>query len=61
MVALRLAPSRLAIFDTSPDEAGRAAHLAGQVAAALVEQAPELRAAAPRIEKLSVLADKLPG
>jgi quinol monooxygenase YgiN len=59
--ALRLAPSRFAIFDTFPDEAGRAAHLAGQVAAALVEQAPELLAAAPRIEKLDVLADKLPG
>lgn len=59
--ALRLAPARFAIFDTFPDEAGRAAHLAGQVAAALVEQAPELLAAAPRIEKLDVLADKLPG
>jgi quinol monooxygenase YgiN len=59
--ALRLAPSRFAIFDTFPDEAGRDAHLAGQVAAALMEQAPELLAAAPRIEKLDVLADKLPG
>ena len=29
--ALRLAPSRFAIFDTFPDEAGRDAHLAGQV------------------------------
>jgi quinol monooxygenase YgiN len=56
---LRLGPSRFAIFDTFPDEAGRDAHLAGQVAAALMEQAPELLATAPRIEKLDVLADKL--
>jgi quinol monooxygenase YgiN len=58
--ALRFAPSRFAIFDIFPDEAGRDAHLAGQVAASLMDQAPELLAAAPRIEKLDVLADKLP-
>lgn len=58
--ALRLAPSRFAIFDTFPNEAGRDAHLAGQVAAALMEQAPELLAAAPSIEKVDVLAEKLP-
>jgi quinol monooxygenase YgiN len=57
--ALRLAPSRFAIFDAFRDEAGRDAHLAGQVAAALMEQAPSLFASAPRIEKLDVLADKL--
>ena len=54
------APSRFAIFDIFPDEAGRDAHLAGRVAAALMEQAPELLAAAPMIEKLDVLATKLP-
>jgi quinol monooxygenase YgiN len=58
--ALRSAPSRFAIFDVFPDEAGRDAHLAGQVAAALMEQAPDLLAAAPTIEKLDVLADMLP-
>jgi len=59
-VALRLGSSRFAIFDTFPNEAGRDAHLAGQVAAALMQQAPEVLAAAPRIEKLDVLAHKLP-
>lgn len=58
--ALRLAPSRFAIFDAFPDEAGRDAHLAGQVAAALMEHAEELLAQAPSIEKVDVLADKLP-
>jgi quinol monooxygenase YgiN len=58
--ALRLAPSRFAIFDAFPDEAGREAHLTGQVAAALMERAPDLLAGAPRIETVDVLADKLP-
>jgi hypothetical protein len=34
------------IFDTFPDEAGRQAHLSGQVAAALEEKASELFAGA---------------
>jgi quinol monooxygenase YgiN len=58
--ALRSAPARFAIFDAFPDESARAAHLAGQVAAALMAQAPDLLATEPTIEKLDVLADKLP-
>jgi quinol monooxygenase YgiN len=51
---------RFAIFDAFRDAAGREAHLAGQVAAALMERANELFAKAPSIEKVDVLADKLP-
>jgi quinol monooxygenase YgiN len=58
--AVRLAPSRFAIFDVFPDEAGRESHLGGQVAAALMQRAPDLLAGPPRIETLDVLADKLP-
>jgi quinol monooxygenase YgiN len=58
--ALRSAPARFAIFDAFPDESARSAHLAGQVAAALMAQAPDLLATEPTIEKLDVLADKLP-
>ena len=58
--AVRLGPARFAIFDAFPDESGRDAHLAGQIAAALMEQAPELLAQAPSIEKADVLAEKLP-
>jgi len=58
--ALRLGPSKFAIFDAFPDEAGRGAHLSGKVAAALMAKAPELLARPPAIEKLDVLADKLP-
>ena len=58
--AVRLASSRFAIFDAFPSEAGREAHLAGPVAAALMEKAPGLLATDPRIETVDVLADKLP-
>ena len=58
--ALRLGASRFAIFDAFAGEAGREAHLAGQVAAVLVEHAPELLAEMPSVETADVLADKLP-
>lgn len=58
--ALRLGPSSFGIFDTFPNEAGRQAHLAGRVAAALMAQASELLSQAPRIEKVDILASKLP-
>ena len=59
--ALRLGPTTFAIFDAFPDEAGRQAHLSGKVAAALMAKAPELLAQPPTIEKVDVLAAKLPG
>lgn len=58
---LRLGPSTFGIFDAFPDEEGRQAHLAGRVAAALMAQASELLASPPSIEKVDVLAAKLPG
>jgi quinol monooxygenase YgiN len=59
--ALRLGPSTFGIFDTFPDESGRQAHLNGRVAAALKEKASELFSQPPSIDKLDVLAAKLPG
>ncbi|MFM0038920.1 antibiotic biosynthesis monooxygenase [Paraburkholderia strydomiana] len=59
--ALRLGPSSFGIFDAFPDEAGRDAHLNGKVAAALMAQAGELLASPPSINKVDVLAAKLPG
>jgi quinol monooxygenase YgiN len=58
--AIKLGPSRFGIFDTFPDDQGREAHLAGHVAAALMAKAPELLASKPSIEKVDVLAAKLP-
>src|SRR5437867_12495399 len=57
---IRLGPSTFGIFDAFPDESGRQAHLAGRVAAALMAKAPELLAQPPAIERVDVLAAKLP-
>jgi quinol monooxygenase YgiN len=57
---IRLGLSTFGIFDAFPDEAGRNAHLSGRVAAALMENASELLAQPPTIEKVDVLAAKLP-
>ena len=58
--AVRLGPATFGIFDAFSDAAGREAHLAGRIAAALGEHAATLLAAAPAIEHLDVLAAKLP-
>lgn len=57
---IRLGPSTFGIFDAFPDEQGRQAHLNGRVAAALMAKAGELLAKPPSIEKVDVLAAKLP-
>jgi len=57
---IRLGPSTFGIFDAFPDDAGRSAHLTGRVAAALGEKASELFATPPTIERVDVLAAKLP-
>ena len=58
---IRLGPTTFGIFDAFPDEAGRQAHLGGKVAAALMARAGELLSAPPSIDKIDVLAAKLPG
>ena len=58
--SLRLGPSTFGIFDAFADEAGRSAHLAGPIAAALMANADELFTEPPQIEKVDVLAAKLP-
>jgi len=57
--ALRMGPTTFGIFDAFPDEAGRQAHLSGQIAAALMAKAPELLSQPPTIEPVDVLAAKL--
>ena len=59
--AIRMGPSTFGIFDAFPDESARDAHLSGRVAVALRERAGELLAKPPSIEKIDVLAAKLPG
>ena len=59
--AIKMGPSTFGIFDVFPGEAGRQAHLSGDVAAALMARASELLAQPPSIEQIDVLASKLPG
>lgn len=56
--ALRSGPTGFAIVDAFPDEAGRAAHLDGPIARALLSRADELLAAPPDIRRVEVLAAK---
>lgn len=58
--ALQMGPTTFGIFDTFNDESGRQAHLSGRVAAALMAKAPDLFAKAPEINKLDILASKIP-
>lgn len=58
--AIRMGPSTFGIFDAFPHEAGRQAHLSGKVAAALMANAAELFSRPPAIERIDVLAAKLP-
>ncbi|MER5811552.1 antibiotic biosynthesis monooxygenase [Streptomyces sp. NPDC002033] len=58
--SFRLGPTSFGVFDTFDDEAGRQAHLNGKIAAALTEITPTLLAGAPDIQKVDVLAAKLP-
>jgi quinol monooxygenase YgiN len=58
---IRLGPSTFGIFDAFPDEEGRQAHLSGKVAEALMAKAGDLFVRPPVIEKVDVLATKLPG
>jgi quinol monooxygenase YgiN len=54
--AIKLAPGKFGIFDTFANEAGRSAHLTGEIAKALGARANELFAVPPQVEKVEVLA-----
>jgi quinol monooxygenase YgiN len=59
--ALKIGPSRFGIFDTFADEAGRNAHLNGEIAKALFARAADLFSKEPDIHQLEILAAKAPG
>ena len=56
--ALKIGPSTFGIFDTFETEAGRQAHLNGQIAAALMANASALLAKDPVIERVELIAVK---
>jgi quinol monooxygenase YgiN len=56
--ALKLGPSTFGIFDSFENDEGRKAHLGGQIAQALMKNAPSLLAKDPVIEQVELLAVK---
>ena len=54
--AVKLGPAKFGIFDTFANEAGRNAHLTGEIAKALTARASELFAVPPQVEKVEILA-----
>ncbi len=58
--ALKFGPSTYGVFDAFADELSREAHLNGPIAAALMANAAALLSSPPKIEKIDLLAAKLP-
>lgn len=58
--ALQFDESTFGIFDTFDNEDGRSAHINGPIAAALLANAERLLAVLPKIEKVDLIAAKLP-
>jgi quinol monooxygenase YgiN len=57
--AIRIGPSTFGVFDAFPDDEARDAHLAGGIGQALGPNTGVLFSA-PSVEKVDILADKLP-
>ena len=55
---VKMGPGVYGVFDTFDDEAGRDAHLSGEIAKALMAKAPELFTNDLRIEQMEILASK---
>lgn len=58
--AVRFGHGHYGIFDTFLDEAARDEHLAGPVGLALQQYSNDLFDTAPRVQRIEVLADKMP-
>jgi quinol monooxygenase YgiN len=58
--AIKMGPRTFGIFDAFANERGREAHLQGKLAQQLMTRAPQLFANQPEIQRVDVLADKLP-
>jgi quinol monooxygenase YgiN len=54
--AIKIGPRKFGIFDSFANEAGRNAHLTGEIAKALTERASELFATAPQVRKVDIIA-----
>ena len=54
--AIKIGAGKFGIFDTFANEAGRNAHLTGEIAKALGARDSELFSASPQVEKVEILA-----
>jgi quinol monooxygenase YgiN len=54
--AIKIGPRKFGIFDTFANEAGRNAHLTGDIAKALRARASELFEVPPQVDKMEILA-----
>jgi hypothetical protein len=54
--AIKIGPRKFGIFDTFANDAGRNAHLTGDIAKALGARASELFEVPPQVDKMEVLA-----
>ena len=59
--AIKFNENTFGIFDTFESDEGRNAHMNGKIAAALMAKADELLAEPPVIEKVDLIAAKIPG
>ena len=55
---VKIAPGMYGVFDTFEDEAGRDAHMNGEIAKALMANAAELFSNEIKIEKMDILGSK---
>jgi quinol monooxygenase YgiN len=55
---LKIAPGMYGVFDTFDDEAGRDAHMSGEIAKTLMANAAELFSNEIKIENMEILARK---
>jgi len=55
---VKMAPGMYGVFDTFDDEAGREAHINGEIAKALMANASELFSNELKIEKMEILGSK---
>ena len=58
--AIRMGPRSFAIFDAFSSERGRDAHLKGSAAKQFMAKAPQLFVKQPEMQRLDIIADKLP-
>jgi quinol monooxygenase YgiN len=55
---VQVGPGMYGVFDTFDDEAGRDAHMNGEIAKALMANAPDLFSNEIKIEQMEILASK---